>query len=387
MTIYPYLEERSQERVSPGNRSSKNFQEEVAVMEIGKRLELELVHGQDPFQFGQKWVSHGGFTPSFLHSLTLGSKRPLIGEKVGEGQKRMILIVSNWRSGSSFLGHLLNHLPGAWYFFEPLFFAYQSVLPQMRDTFQTKVVEDLLQCKYHESIAEADMKKMIFFFRKTSRVWDVCGESQGNGTVCNSKSFLEEACRYFPLQVIKSVRLRYKAVQELIRRYPNLKVIGSVRDPRGALHSRSKLDWCKVRSCIDPETVCDKLHEDMMIASQLRVNHPHQFLLLRYEDLSLNTTSTVRRVLNFLDMEPTALFNRFVKDSTKGANEEEDDPYATKRNSRKVALDWRHNIAFSDVLDIQKSCAEVMKMLGYNLLASEEDLRNDNCSILSKLDV
>ena len=33
---------------------------------------------------------------------------------------RNLLVATSWRSGSSFLGELLNQLPGTFYYFEPL---------------------------------------------------------------------------------------------------------------------------------------------------------------------------------------------------------------------------------------------------------------------------
>ena len=33
---------------------------------------------------------------------------------------RPVLVVSTWRSGSTFLGDLINHYPGVFYYFEPL---------------------------------------------------------------------------------------------------------------------------------------------------------------------------------------------------------------------------------------------------------------------------
>ena len=43
-----------------------------------------------------------------------------IGEKIPVTSARHVLIATSWRSGSSFLGELLNQQPGAFYYFEPL---------------------------------------------------------------------------------------------------------------------------------------------------------------------------------------------------------------------------------------------------------------------------
>ena len=44
----------------------------------------------------------------------------LLGDEISPRSAKKILIVTTWRSGSTFLGDLLNHYPGTWYAFEPL---------------------------------------------------------------------------------------------------------------------------------------------------------------------------------------------------------------------------------------------------------------------------
>ena len=43
-----------------------------------------------------------------------------VGERVPIKLSRQILVATSWRSGSTFLGDLLNHYPGVFYHFEPL---------------------------------------------------------------------------------------------------------------------------------------------------------------------------------------------------------------------------------------------------------------------------
>ena len=43
-----------------------------------------------------------------------------IGERISSSSARHVLIATSWRSGSSFLGELVNQQPGAFYYFEPL---------------------------------------------------------------------------------------------------------------------------------------------------------------------------------------------------------------------------------------------------------------------------
>ena len=44
----------------------------------------------------------------------------IISEKIPVKKAKNILLATSWRSGSTFLGDLLNHYPGTFYSFEPL---------------------------------------------------------------------------------------------------------------------------------------------------------------------------------------------------------------------------------------------------------------------------
>ena len=47
-------------------------------------------------------------------------KELMVGARISAPNARQILIATTWRSGSTFLGQLLNHYPGTFYSFEPL---------------------------------------------------------------------------------------------------------------------------------------------------------------------------------------------------------------------------------------------------------------------------
>ena len=59
------------------------------------------------------------------------------------GQVRNLLVATSWRSGSSFLGELLNQVPGTFYYFEPLhYYSY------IRDKATVPPEEDFLTSLY-----------------------------------------------------------------------------------------------------------------------------------------------------------------------------------------------------------------------------------------------
>ena len=43
-----------------------------------------------------------------------------LGDSIPANKAKHILVITSWRSGSTFLGDILNHYPGTFYSFEPL---------------------------------------------------------------------------------------------------------------------------------------------------------------------------------------------------------------------------------------------------------------------------
>ena len=65
----------------------------------------------------------------------------------GRIPKRRILLATTWRSGSTFLGELLNRFPGTFYTYEPL--VYFDKIDRMADNQERiKFLSQMLQCNY-----------------------------------------------------------------------------------------------------------------------------------------------------------------------------------------------------------------------------------------------
>lgn len=78
-----------------------------------------------------------------------------------------------------------------------------------------------------------------------------------------------------PVNVLKTVRLGVQPVEELMEDTSlDLRVVHLVRDPRGTMHSRRKLDWCRAPVCSDPKVVCQDLKEDLGHAYKLQAKYP-----------------------------------------------------------------------------------------------------------------
>ena len=146
------------------------------------------------------------------------------------GQVMNILIVTSWRSGSSFLGELLNQFPGTFYYFEPLHYYSQKMI-------QEEFLETLFRCQFGDSnhgFLEHVKKNSFLLSDRNKRLWDSCKlfPELERLEACFSEDYLNRVCPRFPLRLIKTVRLRVQKTRKLLENLPNTKILVLVRDPR-----------------------------------------------------------------------------------------------------------------------------------------------------------
>ena len=206
-----------------------------------------------------------------------------IGETIEPNKARHILIATTWRSGSTFLGDLLNRYPGTFYSFEPLHYidhkhgALRDITSQMQPEF-VDLVTQVFKCKPESGyFVHANKPENRFLFRHNFRVWNVCENLLMAGSACFMPELYLKTCPIFPIRVIKTVRLRVQETEKLLldpQLGKTLKVVVLVRDPRGVMNSRSSMDWCKLQTCSDPFTVCKDLQSDVLAAFQLKKKYP-----------------------------------------------------------------------------------------------------------------
>ena len=147
-------------------------------------------------------------------------------------QVRNILIATSYRSGSSFLGELLNQFPGTFYYFEPLHYYSQKMI-------QEEFLQTLFRCQFGDSnhgFLEhvRDRKNSFLLSHHNKRLWDSCKMFPEHMRLeaCFSEDYLNRVCPRFPLRLIKTVRLRVQKTRMLLENLPNTKILVLVRDPR-----------------------------------------------------------------------------------------------------------------------------------------------------------
>lgn len=251
------------------------------------RLELEFVNGTNLYEFVsqnklllRKKFNRVKSNPAYVRIGENMTSTIKLGDNIHPNIARHVLIVTSFRSGSTFLGDLLNRYPGTFYTFEPL--RYSQPREQSR---AVEFVSQVFKCNpEHEYFVQAKNERSFTYkdFRHNFRLWNVCQQLSINVTECFVPELYYKACPIFPIRLIKTVRMRVRETEKLLNDSnleKTLKIVVLVRDPRGVINSRQAMPWCD-QSCRDPLILCKNLQDDVLAAHELEKKYPGWFFTI-----------------------------------------------------------------------------------------------------------
>lgn len=284
------------------------------------------------------------------------------------------VIITTWRSGSTFLGDILNAMPGNYYHYEPLlnFDIVQIRGPPMQDVAVLNL-KNLLNCNYtdmHDYLAYG--KDHPYLFQHNVRLWNQCSSYP---QYCWQPRFLEPFCRLFPLQSMKVVRIRLALTESLLKDESlNVRIILLIRDPRGTMQSRKHRLWCPGNPDCDEESrLCADLEADYKAAQQFTKKYASRFKVVRYEDLSLSPYDLTQEILQFLGLPFDSMVEEFLDTHTKidigGVS-------STFRDSKATPFHWKRDLSWDEIESIQGVCTKAMEAWGYKKFNFSSDLLN-----------
>lgn len=334
--------------------------------------EKPLVNRQDRIQeiLKQSNVIRGRSTIDPMKSL---KSMPI----VNPNNVTRIIILTYFRSGSSFFGDLLQQNWKTFYHFEPL----HSM------TYNRRIGDDSIQkafdlfngvfnCNFTELKDYMQWVKQPhcqFLFAHNLFLRVTC---HSNPKTCFNPTFVNAVCHRAPVHVMKLTRLHMRHLQTYLEENPhmNIKVVYLTRDPRGIVSSRWSLDWCNGTECSDTNVLCHEMSEDLKIFDELQKQNPSNFIKVRYEDVSLNPETESRKLFKFLKLPFSTSVQRFLKTHTVGRRTDDNNPYSTRRNTTAMANSWRERFTYKQVVDVQNICESVLKDLNYSIIITPDQL-------------
>ena len=196
-------------------------------------------------------------------------------------------------------------------------------------------------------------------------MWEAC---QREKSLCYRPDFVGQLCTYFPIQLIKVVRLRVKELTLLLEDISkDWKIVYLARDPRGVMASRANLEWCQLDPvCSDVRRLCADVQEEFKLIERQKIQYPDTYYLLKFEDLAANVEEETAKLFRFLGLSVTVSVKEYLNTHTR-SNGTGNDPYATIRESKSKASEWRTKLSSSDIGNFTEVCANALKMLNYTI--------------------
>lgn len=289
-------------------------------------------------------------------------------------ENRTISIVfSSWRTGSTFLGDIINAVPGTYYHYEP--FNYRSVEQQESNMENVEHVLKLIKCQFG---SDAAMEHIAIdaHWHYNSRLYKYCAGELGL-TLCKRQKFREKFCNIFPRQVMKLVRARISLADALLNNTDiDVKVILQVRDPRAVYLSRKTLEGCSYHPhCHSIEQYCKFLVDDHGDVQRLLVKYASRIRILRYEEFARDPFKGAEQLFSFLKLPYTKEITDFLTSHTA---HDEGDVFSTYRDSKSTVTHWIKDLNASEMVYVEKFCKKAMKLWGYKLMENDsKEFSND----------
>ncbi|XP_069490925.1 carbohydrate sulfotransferase 5-like [Ambystoma mexicanum] len=324
--------------------------------------------------------------------------------------KTHLLIISTWRSGSSFLGQLFNHSPDVFYLLEPtraVWFSMAEKSPYFLHTPVRELVRSIFRCDMQAFLPYMPKGKFIseLFGWHESRALcspktcssmppsDIIDRPECNRT-CRQVPFekMEEACKAHSHVVVKEVRfLDLEALYPLLRDpHLNLKIIHLVRDPRAIVSSRESFLELEVDDAIISnaqkatpnisvvmQEICGA--QQRMYQTALRDPPPllkDRYIMVRYEDLVKDPLGHLRTWYKYIGLSMPSKLQSWIYNITHGSGPKDKGFMPFTGDSLKIAQHWRDRLEFKKVQRLQDVCKQEMAMFGYRLVENEAEQKD-----------
>ncbi|XP_058808563.1 carbohydrate sulfotransferase 4 isoform X2 [Phymastichus coffea] len=300
--------------------------------------------------------------PNGKYGVYANKLEDLVMEKNGNPVRSVI--VTTWRSGSTFLGDILNSHPANFYHYEPLL--HFGIIQIRESPLSDEALDDLdsmFKCDYStlERYLSFGKNSHPWVFNHNTHLWKQC---QLHKRICWDHRFVSKFCKLFPFQSMKIVRIRLKPMERFLEQNElGIRMVLLIRDPRGVLQSRKHRQWCPTEpDCFDPAALCSDMVADYHAAVTFSKLYPDSFRVIRYEDLSVEPYVNTQKLFEFYGLNFHDNVREFLDSHTKidigGLS-------STFRNSKTAPFHWRAQLDYEEVEEIQQECNLAMRLWGY----------------------
>ncbi|XP_054165176.1 carbohydrate sulfotransferase 1-like [Oppia nitens] len=298
---------------------------------------------------------------------------------VGTDTVNKIIIVTEARSGSTFLGDLLQQSWPTFYNFEPLITmrVKNPRTDQSTVTDAVKLLTSLLDCQF-TALGDHYLRPVFWkvpYFSWNLAMKDSVRRDQLQYFNATLNQYVCNRCRH---RLIKTIRFGVEDYLQLKQKSKTpVKLVFLVRDPRGVMSSRYRMQWClNSPNCTDVDVLCQRMRSDISALIQMKKWSKDNVTVVRYEDLSLKPFETTRYLYENLGLQFTPAVEQWLAEHTI-TDDILANPHSTIRNSRLAPLSWIPRMSVNDVLEVQEFCYDVMQHFGYKIVDNLDYDYND----------
>ncbi|CAH1793035.1 unnamed protein product [Owenia fusiformis] len=299
---------------------------------------------------------------------------------------RHIIIFTNRRSGSSFIGKLFSEHPDVFYMFEPLkpleFMSEKNIMEDIGYNYTNDIIKCKFSSLYNHSI------------HHPKQPWKMSKIFPGY----NNMNDILNTCKEKPIVVGKIIRIH--DLEKLIKAVANdVQILLLLRDPRGILNSRihekekyknmalhkKKLDMKKVCAMdlknlkfflrindAQEKSLSDesrqKIADDKrnlplhgLKRSTVRVQQ-HNIRLILYDKFVLDPIKQTSEIYQSLGLQMHENVSQWLM---KNSNQKSNLTYGTSRKSEDMARKWKTELSTSDLKMVEniEECLELIQVL------------------------
>ena len=338
-------------------------------------------------------------------------------------RRKKVLIIAEYRGGSTFAGEIFNQNLQASYLFEPLFLSRRFPTEPEVNAKNIEILKDYFDnCNYptmdkyllnethylNQNLRSFSMDKdykncalgNTCFLHKNRMMVDLTKIYPNYATgLSNQKQFqkaFKQKCLNLPITSAKAIRLYDLKHLEAFKDDPDFYAIYIIRDPRGMFNSKTAVvgDWHSsppkwIRNNLEKQ--CENFEINVPYLQSANGNWlKNKLLAFRYEDLALSPNESLDQIYNFIGSsagledlkEKITSMTSYSKDNVAppvinksvGTVQQTLFAYDTNRNSNKVVFKWVKKMPWSYVNVIQTSCGrELIEKLGYDFIEDSDE--------------
>lgn len=320
--------------------------------------------------------------------------KPPEGESaIVQNGKMFVILVTGFRTGSTFLGELFNQNPEVLYMFEPF---HQNNVNRLAGNGVIQGVDresSLLEKRsaYLEQITQrCDTASPSFWWMSKGLS---CGTPEENQHRFGSEScpkypqsLFSKTCKEKDIVALKLIRIQRIEHLNLVPglKNVNFKVIHLIRDPRGTMNSRKKFPSFYIDDIDNipahpltkenlgqaAENLCTREEANLEFSQRLPDYMKGRYLRVTHDEMSLKPLETAEQVYSFINRPIPPLLDAWLIENT---TTQKKGVLGTSKDSKAVLRKWRDGFKLEHIRVIEDKCKGLMKFMGYKVYDPDHD--------------